>query len=154
MGSLKELFESNWGSIYMIYDSKKINLLEIEHIEISNDSTVEGILTFFEDQTDVHIVSLNAFVFGKGIGSQLLEELESIAKGRKKKTIFVETTNDNCKAIKFYQTHGFDMYQLKINEVSSQRILKPSIPLNGCYGIPIKHIIKFKKCLPNFSHYN
>lgn len=147
MESLKQIFENNWGSVFMIYDSKKINLLEIEHIKISNDNILEGILTFFEDQTNIHIVSLNSFVSKQGIGKRLLEELEYLAKQRKKKTLFVETTNDNCNAIKFYQTHGFDMYQLQINEVINQRILKPSIPLNGYYGIPIKHIIKFKKCL-------
>lgn len=147
MESLEKIFENNWGSVFMIYDSKKINLLEIEHIKILNNNTLEGIITFFEDPVAIHIVSLNSFVSGKGIGKRLLEKIEAIAKQREKQTLYVETTNDNCNAIKFYQTYGFDMYQLQIDEVSNQRILKPSIPVSGCYGIPIKHIIKFKKCI-------
>ena len=110
MESLEKIFESNWGSVFMIYDSKKINLLEIEHIKILSNNTLEGIITFFEDPVAIHIVSLNSFVSGK---------IEAIAKQREKQTLYVETTNDNCNAIKFYQTYGFDMYQLQIDEVSN-----------------------------------
>ena len=48
MESLEKIFESNWGSVFMIYDSKKINLLEIEHIKILSNNTLEGIITFFD----------------------------------------------------------------------------------------------------------
>lgn len=147
MESLKQFFFDNWGSNFMIYNSKEINLLEIENVKIHNDNFLEGIATFFEEGNDIHIVSLNALVPQKGIGKALLNKITSIAQQRKKENIYVETTNDNCNAIKFYQVNGFSMYELQINEVNNQRILKPSIPFTGYYDIPINHIIKFRKHL-------
>ena len=142
MESLKQVFENNWGSNFMIYNSREINLLEIEHVKVYSANLLEGIATFFEEENNIHIVSLNALVSKKGIGKTLLNEITSIAKQRKIENIYVETTNDNCKAMKSYQMNGFTMYELQINEVNKQRILKPSIPFKGCYDIPINHIIK------------
>lgn len=83
----------------------------------------------------------------KGIGTSLLNRLIELAKRRRKNAIYVETTNDNCNALRFYQTHGFDIYELQLNEVAIQRKLKPCIPLTGCCQIPIKHVIKLVKYL-------
>ena len=47
MESLEQIFEKCWGSVFMIYDSKQINLLEIEHIKIEDKNALEGIITFF-----------------------------------------------------------------------------------------------------------
>lgn len=143
----KELFQKNWGNTSMVYNRELYNLESLDYIEEYHDSSFGGIITFFEKDHSIHIVSLDTVMSNQGIGTSLLNSLTELAVKRHKSAIYVETTNDNCDAIRFYQTHDFDIYDLQLNEVAIQRKLKPSIPLIGCYNIPIKHIIKFVKYL-------
>ncbi len=53
------------------------------------------------------------------------------------------TTNDNIRAIRFYQKRGFDMARLYHNAMEVSRKLKPAIPETGLEGIPLKHEIEF-----------
>lgn len=143
----KELFQKNWGDTSMVYAGELYDLGSLDYIEEYHKSTFSGIITFFEKDHSIHIVSLDTVISGKGIGTSLLNRLIELAKKRHKKAIYVETTNDNCDALHFYQTHGFDIYELQLNEVAIQRKLKPCIPLVGCYRIPIKHVIKLVQYL-------
>lgn len=143
----KELFQKNWGDTSMVYAGELYDLESLEYIEHYRNSVFSGIITFLEKEESIHIVSLDTVISGKGIGTSLLNRLIELAKKRHKKAIYVETTNDNCDALHFYQTHGFDIYELQLNEVAIQRKLKPCIPLVGCYRIPIKHVIKLVQYL-------
>lgn len=131
----------------MVYERKKINLMEIERIEICAGNSIQGILTYFEQDENIHIVSINASEKDKGIGTRLIKSMIQIAKERGKKNIWVETTNDNCRAMEFYQKLGFDLYDIQRHEVSNQRKIKTNIPQLGHSGIPIKHIIRFRMVL-------
>ena len=57
------------------------------------------------------------------------------------------TTNDNLKAIGFYQKRGFDMTRLHYKSVEKSRKIKPEIPLIGDYGIPLRHELEFEYVL-------
>lgn len=54
-------------------------------------------------------------------------------------------------AIRFYQKRGFDMIKIHHNAVDVARKLKPSIPILGDFGIPIKHEIEFEMDLSKKS---
>ena len=54
------------------------------------------------------------------------------------------TTNDNIRAIRFYQKRGFDMAAFRRNALDVSRKLKPEIPLVGDDGIPLRHEIEFE----------
>jgi len=53
------------------------------------------------------------------------------------------TTNDNIKAIGFYQKRGFDLAGVNLNAIDRERERKPSIPLIGQNVIPLRHEIDF-----------
>ena len=72
------------------------------------------------------IVSLDSLIENKGIGSKLLEKVIETAEKRKCKRIWLVTTNDNIKAIKFYQKRGFDMVAVHRN--SLRKGLQETIP--------------------------
>jgi hypothetical protein len=48
------------------------------------------------------------------------------------------TTNDNLRALRFYQRRGLRLAALYPGAVEESRRLKPSIPLIGENGIPIR----------------
>lgn len=58
--------------------------------------------------------------------------------------VWLITSNDNTKAIRFYQKRGYDLKAVHPHAITEARKGKPSIPLNGFDGIPIRHEIEFE----------
>jgi ribosomal protein S18 acetylase RimI-like enzyme len=93
---------------------------------------------------ECEIVSLDSRVQGQGIGSKLIQLVIDKGKSLNCSRVWLITSNDNMKAIRFYQKRGFDMVCIHKNAITEARNLKPSIPLYGFDGIPIKHEIEFE----------
>ncbi len=53
------------------------------------------------------MLSLENFVSGHGVGSALLDRVESAARARRCQRITLVTTNDNVDALRFYQLQGY-----------------------------------------------
>jgi ribosomal protein S18 acetylase RimI-like enzyme len=47
------------------------------------------------------------------------------------------TTNDNMRALRFYQRRGFRLVALHPGALERSRELKPEIPETGLHGIPL-----------------
>jgi GNAT superfamily N-acetyltransferase len=97
------------------------------------------------EKNECEIISLDSLEEGKGIGSALLQEVESAAILNKCERVKLITTNDNLLALKFYQKRGFDLVKIHKNAVQRAREIKPSIPLIGNDGIPLKDEIELEK---------
>ncbi|MCL2093726.1 MAG: GNAT family N-acetyltransferase, partial [Treponema sp.] len=63
------------------------------------------------------------------------------------KRVYVQTTNDNCHAFRFYQRRGFTICAVRLNELDYSRKLIPEIPLIGDNDIPALHEIEFEMAL-------
>ena len=61
--------------------------------------------------------------------------------------MFVITTNDNLNAIGFYQKRGFELVAVHRGAVNESRKIKPSIPLIGNHGIPLRDEIELEMSL-------
>ncbi|MFH1513204.1 MAG: GNAT family N-acetyltransferase [Bacillota bacterium] len=90
------------------------------------------------------IMALESLRENKGIATRLIERVKRIAKERGVKKVTVMTTNDNIRAIRFYQMRGFTLRALRPNMLEISRRLKPEIPLTGAGGIPIRDEIEFE----------
>jgi len=106
-----------------------------------------GILTYNINDSELEIITLNALVEGKGIGSALLEEVEKLAKMKKCKRIWVITTNDNVDALRFYQKREYKITSVHRYAIEESRKIKPQLPFIGKYGIPIRDEIEMEKQL-------
>jgi GNAT superfamily N-acetyltransferase len=59
--------------------------------------------------------------------------------------LWLVTTNDNTRAIRFYQQFGMNLQDVRIGAVDDYRDrLKPTIPPTGYDGIPIRHELVFE----------
>lgn len=99
---------------------------------------------------ECEIVLLESFEENRGIGCALLAEAVKAVKAAKAHScgrVWLITTNDNTRAIRFYQKRNFDMKAIHHNSISASRQLKPEIPLCGNDGIPILHEIEFELIL-------
>ncbi|MBB4745823.1 GNAT superfamily N-acetyltransferase [Actinoplanes octamycinicus] len=106
--------------------------------ETGPDGDIAGLLTYHVDGGALEIVSLNAFTSGAGVGSALLDAAAGVARERGLTRLWVVTTNDNLDALRFYQRRGLRLAALAPGAVDAARLVKPSIPLVGDHGIPLR----------------
>lgn len=97
-----------------------------------------GLLTYRLDGDELEVVTLDSLVEGRGIGSRLLEAATEVARADGCRRVWLITTNDNLRALRFYQRRGFELAALHRGALTESRRLKPSIPLVGHDGIPLR----------------
>ena len=132
-----------WGSVVVVA-SQAFNTLELPGFIGEVDGEKAGILTYFVKDNRCEIVSLNSVIKNRGVGSLLLEKIKEYAKEKKYESIWLDTTNDNIDALKFYQKRGFRITKVYPDEIDKVRKLKPQIPEIGEYGIPIKDALELE----------
>jgi GNAT superfamily N-acetyltransferase len=97
-----------------------------------------NIITFVIRGEECEIVSLDSVIENHGIGSALLKQVETFAPQHGCALIRLITTNDNLRALRFYQKRGYQIVKVFPNAVEKARQIKPSIPLVSADGIPIR----------------
>jgi ribosomal protein S18 acetylase RimI-like enzyme len=106
-----------------------------------------GVATYVLEGAAAEIVTLDSFHEGHGIGSDLIEAVADAAREAGARELFVMTTNDNLRALRLYQRRGFHLRELRAGAVERARLLKPSIPMLGNDGIPIRDEIDLVRAL-------
>jgi DNA-3-methyladenine glycosylase I len=106
-----------------------------------------GLITYEITGKDCEIVTMNSLVEGKGAGSALIGAIKKIAINAGCKRLWLITTNDNTKALRFYQKRGFKLVAIHREAIEQSRKLKPEIPLTGNDGIPIRDEIELEMAL-------
>ncbi len=106
-----------------------------------------GLATFriAADGTFAELVTLNALMRGRGIGTALVDALCVHLRNAGVPVLRLTTTNDNLDALRFYQRRGFRIVALRPGAVDEARRLKPSIPETGAYGIPLRDEIGLER---------
>ena len=107
------------------------------------DGELTGYILYIIENGECEILVLHSLLENQGIGAGLVEAVVDAAKSEKCRRVWLITTNDNIHAIRYYQKHGFELEAVHINALDKSRELKPSIPLFGSEGIPIKHEFEF-----------
>jgi N-acetylglutamate synthase-like GNAT family acetyltransferase len=104
-----------------------------------------GLATYHIAGDHCEIVTLDALCQYMGIGSELLLAVEAAARAEGCVRLWSITTNDNLDALRFFQRRGFVMTDVRLDSMQKIRMLKPGIPLVGCYGIPVRDEIELEK---------
>ncbi|MED7926756.1 GNAT family N-acetyltransferase [Nonomuraea sp. LP-02] len=110
------------------------------------DGEPAGVVTYRERDGAVEIITIDAVLPGKGVGRALLDAVRAAAVERGATRLWLITTNDNTRALRFYQRYGFDLVALHRDGVERARRLKPSIPREAD-GIPIRHELELELLL-------
>jgi len=138
---------SNWGAPIMVNKGKVHHMDKLPGFIAEENESIIGLITFSINNGECEIVSLDSLSENKGIGSRLIELVIERALAEKCHRVWLITTNDNTKAIRFYQKRGFDMTAFYRNSVEKSRKIKPEIPKQGNDNIPILHEIEFEYML-------
>ncbi len=141
---LREFWIQHWGADFIIVHGETIRYNEVEGFIFGE---WKGVITFQVRGEECEITSLDSLEEGKGIGKALLIEILREAKGRGCKYLFLTTTNDNLRALKLYQKFGFELCALRRGAITETRKAKPSIPLIGLNGIPLRDELELEMIL-------
>jgi GNAT superfamily N-acetyltransferase len=134
-----------WGSTRMALRGEILDTLTCPAI-IAGDG--EGLLQHRVLAPGVgEIVTLEAFAQWQGIGTALVNAYLERAKSGGLREVRVITTNDNVDALRFYQSRGFVIHEVRVNAIVAARRLKPEIPPTGLYGLPIRDEIELLRVL-------
>jgi N-acetylglutamate synthase-like GNAT family acetyltransferase len=113
----------------------------------SNGDTPLGLATFEIVDGECQLVTLHAVEQWMGIGTALVKAVDAAAREAGCRRLWLVTTNDNLDALRFYQRRGFELVAVHCDLRDTARRLKPSIPLTGNYGIPIRDELELERIL-------
>jgi ribosomal protein S18 acetylase RimI-like enzyme len=97
-----------------------------------------GLVTYEVDGPACEIVTIDALREGAGVGSALLEAVTEAARAAGCERVQLLTTNNNLRALAFYQKRGFRLVGLVPGAIDEERKRKPSIPELDSAGLPIR----------------
>ena len=138
------LLRDHWGSANVIIRGRLYHADELPGLIAADQAENVGLLTYSINGTDCEIVTLNSVRESRGVGCALLRAVESIARQAGCTRLRLTTTNDNLKALRFYQKRGFVLVALHREAVLQSRKLKPEIPMVGIDGIPIRDEVELE----------
>ncbi len=106
-----------------------------------------GLITYDIRDKDCEVVTIDALCQFMGVGTMLLDKVEETARAAGCTRMWSLTTNDNLDAQRFFQKRGFVIREVQVGGMTKIRLLKPTIPKIGYYGIPIRDVMEFVKPL-------
>ncbi|MEA4882473.1 MAG: GNAT family N-acetyltransferase [Clostridia bacterium] len=144
----ERLLKDRWGSTRIVTRGRLVDAARLPAlIAVSVDGRRLGLLTYEVRDGQYEIVSLDALRRGVGIGQQLIRGVLERAREAEASRVWLITTNDNTRALRFYQKAGFRIAAVHRDSVTEGRRLKPEIPLIGEEGIPIRDEIELEMML-------
>lgn len=108
------------------------------------EGEVQAAIYYYIVDGQCEIVSLDSRRENIGAGTKLIELVLEEAERKGCSRIWLITSNDNTRAIRFYQKRGFDLKAVHIDAITEARKLKSSIPVIGYDGIPVRHEVEFE----------
>lgn len=132
---LRDFWIKHWDGETMIMHGMTVRYDEVEGFVFGDWA---GLITFLIRGDECEVTSLDSLQEGAGIGTMLIDAMIREAKAGNCRRLFLITTNDNLKALGFYQKRGFELCALYRGAINDSRKLKPSIPLIGMNNIPLR----------------
>jgi N-acetylglutamate synthase-like GNAT family acetyltransferase len=141
---IQRILTDHWGSCMVVSRGRIYHADRLEGFIAHDGGQRIGLVTYSINDIECEIVTLNSLILKKGIGSALLHEVVTAAREAECRVIRLVTTNDNRRALRFFQKRGFTVSALRPSAIEQSRKLKPEIPETGFDGIPIRDEIELE----------
>jgi ribosomal protein S18 acetylase RimI-like enzyme len=133
-----DLMRERWGAEIVVVHGEVYRPAEFLGFVAEYDGERVGLITLHILGDACEVVTLDSLQAGRGVGRALLGAVRAEARKRGCRRLWLVTTNDNIHALGFYQQNGFRLVALRPGAVEESRKVKPSIPLIGDHGIPLR----------------
>ncbi|HKN53596.1 MAG TPA: GNAT family N-acetyltransferase [Amycolatopsis sp.] len=135
---IRSTLQDQWGTTIVVRRGEPTDATLLPAIVAWRGGTRVGLATFRTLADLREIVTLDAIPPGMGTGAAMIRALRAQAYEDGIRRLWLITTNDNTRALRFYQRCGFDLVALHRNALDVARQMKPQIPLE-VDGIPLRH---------------
>ena len=132
-----------WGEQEQIAFNRKFVVAELHAYVTKSENNIIGFVSYAEMEDAFLIVALGVLPKhqGVGVGRSLVEKVQVEAKKLRKNRLLVATSNDDLPALAFYQSLGFQIYEVKTGVIAE----KHGKVLKGVGGLPIRDELKLHK---------
>jgi SAM-dependent methyltransferase len=144
---VKQLMVEYWGAETAIAHNTVYHPAELPGIIALHAEKKIGLITYTLKNNHCEIVTLNSLQPNIGIGTALIDAVKIIARAAQCSRLWLITTNDNLRALRFYQKQGFELAAVHRRAVDASRKIKPEIPLLGKHGIPLRDELELEMTL-------
>jgi ribosomal protein S18 acetylase RimI-like enzyme len=141
---LVAFLQGHWGSTRAVSRGVIHDLVAYPGVVAEVEGEIAGLLTYHIAGDQCEITSLDSVRENAGVGSALIAAAKTAALEEACTRLWLITTNDNLRAIGFYQKRGFELVAIHRRALDESRKLKPQIPLIGQHGIPLRDEIEFE----------
>jgi ribosomal protein S18 acetylase RimI-like enzyme len=143
-----ETLARRWGATYVVSRGRRHDASGLAGMLAEIDGERLGLVTYHLEGDEVEVVTMDALVEGRGIGTALLEAVVQRAVAAGGRRLWLVTTNDNLAALRFYQRRGMRLVAVYRGAVERARLFKPQIPEVGAFGIAVHDEIELELELP------
>ena len=150
---IESVLIENWGSTRMVSRGVLHDIVAQDgFVAIREGSGIRiGLATYVirgaVQGGECEMTLLQSLAEGVGVGAALTLAVRDAAIAAGCGRLWLVTTNDNTRALRFYQRRGFTIAAVHINALERARKLKPGIPLMGADGIPLRDEIELEMWL-------
>ncbi len=140
---VKTVVSEQWGSTKILSKDKMYETTVLPGFIAEQNNKQVGLILYAIEEKQCEIVAVYSAIEKQGIGTKLIELVGMVAKEKGCNRVWLQTTNDNTSAFRFYQRMGFTIAAIRVNAIEAQRKVK-AIPTIGNDGIPIRDEIEFE----------
>ena len=144
---VNQFFIDNWYSTDMSIRGEIIDGTKLEGFLLQENNSIIGLVTYTFFDNICEIVTLDSKRENIGVGTALLKQMENVAINNNCNKIRLITTNDNMRALQFYQKRGYFLAKLYPNAMDEVRKHKSNVPELGYNDIPLRDEIELEKNL-------
>lgn len=135
------LLDHELGGRVQVRAGEAVDVLALPGLGAWYGDRLVGVVTWQceegRDRAELAVLVVDSGHRGRGIGGALTEASVAAARDAGAAVMWLLTTNDNLDALRLYQRHGFRLARLRVGGVDESRLVKPTIPTTGAYGIPL-----------------
>ncbi len=145
--ALTELLRLRWSDGTVSVRGKLIGIDDVEALGVYENGRLQGIATWLVEGGTLYLATMNNVTDRRGVSTALLDAMIALGREKRFPVLRALISNDNTKAIRFYQRRGFRIVAAHIGIIDMMRRLKPSIPEKGIDGIPMRDEIELEMVL-------
>ena len=136
-----------WGSTTVARKGALVDAAALPGFVAEVDGQRAGLVTYARRGDELEIVTIHVAEEGRCVGRALMDAVVSGARDESVRRIWLTTTNENLRLSPSISGGGIDLVGLIRDGVAASRLVKPSIPMVGRGGIPVRHELEFELLL-------
>lgn len=146
-GRVRSTMTEHWGDRIVVVHGTVYHPETLPGFVAEADGEWLGLVTVHMAGEHCEVVTLDSFREGTGIGTALMNAARKFATDNGCRRIWLVTTNDNLRALGFYQKLGYRLTAVRPGAIAASRQIKPAIPEIGMNGIPIRDELELELSL-------